>query len=293
MDAEDIPNGQELTYSVHDGLTAVSYNYQALDKVRAVWYRMAREYEDLPLPVDPYYLKYSQSAILRHVNALFGHLEDALWVSNPYAIRRADYKPMQLTIAARLGFKVPDTIFTSNPEKAKAFVDDRPSTITKALATRYPVNKEKGIGSFFYAKKLYREEKNNFSGLHLAPAIFQEAIEAAADLRVTVIGKKVFAAIITVDKLDENSTIRDWRIGHHEGEMHIEPYELPNEMEDMCIALVQELGLNFGAIDLVLDKKGKLWFLENNPNGQWAFVEEATGQPMGKAMAELLEAGAS
>jgi hypothetical protein len=47
--------------------------------------------------------------------------------------------------------------------------------------------------------------------------------------------------------------------------------------------------LEFGAIDLVLDKKGEIWFLENNANGQWAFVEEATGQPIGKAMADLLQ----
>jgi hypothetical protein len=42
----------------------------------------------------------------------------------------------------------------------------------------------------------------------------------------------------------------------------------------------------------VLDKKGEIWFLEINPNGQWAFVEEVTGQPMGKALADLLQ-GAS
>lgn len=29
--------------------------------------------------------------------------------------------------------------------------------------------------------------------------------------------------------------------------------------------------------------------LEINPNGQWAFIEEATGQPIGKAIAGFLE----
>jgi len=48
------------------------------------------------------------------------------------------------------------------------------------------------------------------------------------------------------------------------------------------------LGLTFSAIDFVVDSKGVYWFLENNPNGQWAFVEQETGQQMGKALAELL-----
>lgn len=58
-----------------------------------------------------------------------------------------------------------------------------------------------------------------------------------------------------------------------------------------CVALVKDLGLEFGAIDFILDKKGVYWFLEINPNGQWGFVEERTNQPIGAAIAARLKTG--
>ena len=85
------------------------------------------------------------------------------------------------------------------------------------------------------------------------------------------------------------SPVRDWRIGTNE-ELVIKAYTLPKTIARKCIFLTKKLGLNFGAIDLVQDKQGKAWFLEINPNGQWAFIEEKTGQPIGRAIAALLEA---
>jgi len=37
-------------------------------------------------------------------------------------------------------------------------------------------------------------------------------------------------------------------------------------------------GLNFGAIDLIVDPDGEFFFLELNPNGQWAWIQQATGR---------------
>jgi len=58
-------------------------------------------------------------------------------------------------------------------------------------------------------------------------------------------------------------------------------------MQKLCVDLVQQLRLKFGALDFLLDKSGVYWFLEINPNGQWGFVEEETGLPISKAMVEL------
>ena len=59
-------------------------------------------------------------------------------------------------------------------------------------------------------------------------------------------------------------------------------------LEELCKA-VKEIG--FGAIDLIQAKDGSIWFLEINSNGQWGFVEWATGQQIGKAMVQLLKTG--
>jgi len=97
----------------------------------------------------------------------------------------------------------------------------------------------------------------------------------------------VFAA--RIEHKGDDTDIRDWRLGHYEGELSIQPDEnFSQETAQKCIEHAKRLGLTFSAIDFVVDNKGVYWFLENNPNGQWAFVEQETGQQIGKAIAELL-----
>jgi hypothetical protein len=59
-------------------------------------------------------------------------------------------------------------------------------------------------------------------------------------------------------------------------------------MEDACIRLVKQLGLEFGAIDLILRPDGEYVFLEINPNGQWLWLEPASGLPFTDTLADLL-----
>jgi glutathione synthase/RimK-type ligase-like ATP-grasp enzyme len=57
------------------------------------------------------------------------------------------------------------------------------------------------------------------------------------------------------------------------------------------MSLVRRLGLEFGAIDLLLTPQGDYVFLEINPNGQWLWLEQMTGVPLTKAMCDLLTRG--
>ena len=102
----------------------------------------------------------------------------------------------------------------------------------------------------------------------------------------------IIAAKIHNTALTVRSSIRDWRAGNFKKSTRIEALDdFPKELTQLCVAHVKALGLNFGALDFVVDKHGEFWFLENNPNGQWAFIEVATGQPIGKAIADLLTTG--
>jgi glutathione synthase/RimK-type ligase-like ATP-grasp enzyme len=289
IDTAAMVAGEELSFSFSKDELSVTYRDRPLDNVSGVWLKGRQVALPLSIPVPSGYQGYAKSAVLRHTDALLAHFEKARWVSRPYAMQGASHKPLQLQLAGRLGFKVPETLFTSNPAKAKFFIDNHETVITKTLADDFPINKAKDTALLFYATKIHKGEAIDLSGLSLAPAIFQQAIDTELDLRVTVMGDKIFPAAIVDKKLDPSSPVRDWRIGHHKGELYIEPYKLPKDIADKCIALVKELGLEFGAIDLLVDKKGEIWFLEINSNGRWAFVEHATGQPMGKALADLLQ----
>jgi glutathione synthase/RimK-type ligase-like ATP-grasp enzyme len=64
--------------------------------------------------------------------------------------------------------------------------------------------------------------------------------------------------------------------------------QLPTQIEERCIALVEAYGLSFGAIDLVRRTSGEYVFLELNPNGQWAWVEQLCGLPLRARLADHL-----
>jgi glutathione synthase/RimK-type ligase-like ATP-grasp enzyme len=63
---------------------------------------------------------------------------------------------------------------------------------------------------------------------------------------------------------------------------------LPADVEAGVLALVEALGLRYAAIDFRRSDDGCHHFLEANPAGQWLFLEDRTGQPITRAVAEAL-----
>ncbi|HJQ08835.1 MAG TPA: hypothetical protein VJ836_05140 [Candidatus Saccharimonadales bacterium] len=232
-------------------------------------------------------VKYASVAIRRHTYNFYAAFPDALWVSNDNAVQRAENKALQLREAAKLGFSVPITIFTSNPQAAQQFVARNKATIIKSPSVQGPVVDDKMF--YFFSTKITPETPIDYSGLHLAPAIFQAAVDVDYDLRITVVGTEIFAASVTAGaEKDLSIGVRDWRIGNYTG-LDITGCLLPKGIAARCIALVKTLGLQFGAIDMIRDKKGAYWFIEINPNGQWGFVEQLAKLPISQAMARLLQ----
>jgi glutathione synthase/RimK-type ligase-like ATP-grasp enzyme len=289
LDMRELADGTELSYQLIGDQIVASYRGESLQDITGVWYRKPQPIPQEELSVEPAFRSYSADAIERHGMLLRTAFEHATWVSDYYAMARANQKSYQLAIARRLGFRVPDTVITSSPDVARAFIKKYPRCVSKSLTPTYP--KFKGKQQILLTTLITVDSPlPDFSNLYLAPSIFQEAVNASYDVRVTVVGDNVFPAIMTsgVERSGTYRSIRDNRLGDMQLEVAA---NFPKDVAERCIAHVKELGLNFGAIDLIVDKKGVYWFLENNPNGQWAFVEDITGLPIGKALAGLLEQG--
>lgn len=287
IDGKDVINGSALNFVMKNSVFSVTYNGQELTDVSGVWVRRPTLINDLPLPVHDYSLGYVRSALIHHMRQLYTAFPHARWLSDEYAIQRASNKAAQLRIAHELGLHVPDTLFTSDTASATAFIKEHDATIIKMQANKTPRLKDGAMQAMF-AVKVSKDTMPDLSGLELAPTIFQQAIEPEYELRITVVGSQIFAAKITLSGVQKNTQQRDWRLGHVEGNLHFTPYELPEDIAGACIMLTKQLGLNYGAIDFIKDTSGTFWFLEINPNGQWAFIEEATQQPIGKAIADFL-----
>jgi glutathione synthase/RimK-type ligase-like ATP-grasp enzyme len=141
------------------------------------------------------------------------------------------------------------------------------------------------VGSVLFTSRMGRLEAADAAAFQRAPMILQREIPKQADVRVVVVDDHVFATRILSQAHDETQV--DWRRGVRKDLEH-QRMELPVEVSCACVGVTADLGLRFAAIDLVEDVGGRFWFLEANPNGQWAWIEQQTGAPLSAAIVDAL-----
>ena len=101
---------------------------------------------------------------------------------------------------------------------------------------------------------------------------------------MNIFGEEIISTSIGGDPFAED--VLDWR--KNALEMKHEAMLLPSDIETKCIRLVKSYGLNYAALDLVENLEGEIFFLEANPNGQWAWIEPLTGQKLTESLINLL-----
>jgi glutathione synthase/RimK-type ligase-like ATP-grasp enzyme len=214
------------------------------------------------------------------VRGLIAHT-DCDWVSDPSAIELAEDKLLQLRMAEKLGLTIPRTLVTNVPEEARAFVASVSRAIVKPLSSGHL-----GDDPPLIAYTTAIDEHDPLNDIALAPHLLQERVDKQADVRVTVVDDRVFAC--RIDSQGNPNTTLDWRIATSTNVPlgHV-MMTLPSDVELACVRLVRALGLRFGAIDLI-ERPDGFTFLEINPNGQWAWIEQRTCTPISDAIAKAL-----
>jgi glutathione synthase/RimK-type ligase-like ATP-grasp enzyme len=204
------------------------------------------------------------------------------WLNSPIAILDAENKSRQLSVAIRIGFDVPDTLITNDFDRASEFVAQAPSIGKPLRASLLAADVGERV---IFTTRLSQISPDVAASIKVAPIIFQREIPKRCDVRVTVVGEQTFAAEINSQTNIETEV--DWRRGDHIDLSHtIHP--LPSAIQKKCVMITHAFNLRFSAIDLVLDPSGNYWFLELNPNGQWAWIEARTGLPISEAITNEL-----
>jgi hypothetical protein len=202
------------------------------------------------------------------------------WISSPFAIAMAENKALQLSHAASLGFRVPRTLWTNSRANAERLLSELGGeAVCKSLATAYW--KVDDTPYFVFALSLTPEDLPAAAGLRLSPLSFQEIITPKRDVRVTVVGRRVLAA---VRRSTDAPQPVDWRLGEDADWLE---HALPEPTAKACVDLANSMSVRFAGIDLVLDENGDHWFIELNPNGEWRWLQ-AAGLPVVDALADAL-----
>lgn len=286
LNTEDLPQ-HEMTMANGDP-AALSFagpcGSFSLSDVTGAYYRRPGSFEVEDREGVAAYVVAEWSAVLRSLsNALEGR-----WLNSPFSILRAEDKPRQLAVARRVGLKVPHTTVTNSFEAARTLLASGPM-VAKPLRHALIDNGE--VGSVVFTSRVDRLDTGDADAVRRAPMILQREIRKRADVRVVVVDDQVFGTRIMSQAHDETQV--DWRRGVRMDLEH-EVIDLPSEISLACIAVTHDLSLRFSAIDLVEDGDGGFWFLEANPNGQWAWIEQRTGAPVTSAIVDALsDAGAA
>lgn len=211
-------------------------------------------------------------------------LGDCLWVNDPVAAARCEYKPVQLAAAVAVGLAIPPTIITSNPQHAHDWAINlgRP-IIYKPLNGVW--HADEGQVRVLYTTPVRPADLLDGAFSRTAQ-LLQVQISRATEARVVVVADTV----LTV-RIDNNEPGEiDWRATH--GHHTYEPIDLPEGVNSRLIELHKRLGLVYGAADLIQDADTGQWtFLETNCGGEWGWLADEAGITVATALADLLQRG--
>lgn len=201
------------------------------------------------------------------------------WLNHPHDIARAEYKPSQLAAAGSAGLSVPPTLITNEPAAAERFVREHDGAVVKPLGSG--VLTEAGAAKLVYTNRVRAEEVDHtVSG---TAHLFQQQVDKAYEVRLTVVDKVYFA--VRLDGASEAARL-DWRTDYDS--LSYTVVTVPDQVREAVSRLLARLRLRFGALDFVVTPQDEWMFLEINPNGQWAWLQDATGLPISAAIADAL-----
>lgn len=256
-----------------------------LSEVTALWHRRLNVAGRLPREMDRQLLAASVGEARATVKGLLSALE-VFRLDAEEDIRRAGHKQLQLRLARQLGLDTPRTLITNDPAAVRDFAAACPSGMMTKMMSSFAVYDAAGREQVVFTNEVAPGDLEDLGGLRLCPMTFQERVEKALELRVTVVGRKVFAA--SIDSQASARAAHDWRRDGLGLVGAWESYELPREAEAALLRLMDAFGLNYGAADFILTPDGRHVFLEVNPSGEFFWLEHSPGLPISAALADLL-----
>lgn len=289
-DAAEFPQTLALAARLQErwtGYLRSEHREVRLESIRSVYYRRPTRFAFPPDMKGPA-RRFAESEARLGFGGVLASLScfwlNCFWLNHPSRMADAEYKPLQLQVAARCGLTVARTLVTNDPSDAEAFATCLGGPMVYKSLSGGPIALHDGLRSLYTSVVP--------PGEHADPSIartahlLQEWIPKRHDVRLTVVEEEPFAVEIHAHS-DEGRV--DWRADYASHEYRVGT--VPDDVRKGAAALLHELGVNFGAFDFAVTLDGEWVFLEVNPNGQWGWLEHATGLPIGSAIASALERG--
>lgn len=116
------------------------------------------------------------------------------------------------------------------------------------------------------------------------PWFLQEKIDGEDEVTVVYVYGETFAFRYPRSAIENTD---DVRLATHQSPSKWEPCELTAAEQSAIRGFMAETGYSFGRFDFIR-RNGELWFLELNPNGQWAWLDEKNEHGLISAIADAI-----
>lgn len=260
----------------------------SLDEVTAIWMRRPRFIlpDDRLHPADRQFARGESARFRAGLYHLLTGATDALAVNPWPSVMVTENKLWQHQCAVRAGLEMPASLYTNDPASIRRFIETHGGqAVYKPFSGVQWETDGRAFGC--YTNAITAETLVSDEVLALTPGIYQELVPKKSELRVTIIGERLFTA-----RLDSQATRQgkiDWRRSYED--LVVERSELPEDVRKATLRLMNQLGIVFGCVDFIVTPEGRHVFLEVNQAGQFLFMEQYTGYPLLDAFCEMLRQG--
>lgn len=289
FDYQNCYESDSITYCINDGKFDLSFSTENKNKIihnndiHSVWWRMKPPLIQPKETVETLRYEDLRNREWSHVLRPLYENTNAKWINKLDSQHRASHKIYQLGKAIKMGFSIPNTIISNDFNEIEDFIrkhDSHSEVIYKPLTYFWePPGKitTTTVVSLDLLNKISSSAK-------VTPGIYQTRIQKKYELRITIVGEMVFA--IRIDTLGIPEAELDWRTRTFN--VKYSKFEIPNALKTSLLKLHKSFDLFYGAYDFIVTEDDKWIFLEVNPGGQWLWLEEETGIPISKALADSL-----
>ena len=280
LDLTDFPLHMTMRLHIHQErsesvLACADGTLLRMEEARAIWWRRPGLFR-LPAQMTATDRHFAFNEALMAFQGIW-QASSAFWINDVARDAGAQHKAWQLTLARQLGLTIPETLITNSPHDARDFWNRHPGNVI--------YKPFQGTAQAWRETRLLKPEEQQLSeAIRLAPVIFQTYVPALAELRVTIVGERVFAAAARLEQAEYQADVR------YNANLAYKPHALPDDITRQLLLLMRRLGLEYGAIDMRLTPEGEYVFLEINPAGQFWYIEQSANLPIAAALAEHLRA---
>lgn len=187
-------------------------------------------------------------------------------------------KIINLLLAKEIGLNIPETLITTQKKKTSKIISDK---IIKSI----------GFNEINFDNKILMQQKTeiydqNFVNDSFFPTLFQNKINKVFEIRSFFLNDEFYSTAIFSQK--DKKTEIDFRNYNYDTPNRTPPYNLPKNIKNKLIKLMNKLEMKSGSIDLIYTDEDKFIFLEINPIGQFMQVSIPGNYYLEKKIAEYL-----